>query len=346
MRGARAKGCGRFGARICACLAGAVLFSTPALATPSARLTYSRSEGAESCPDEGVLRRAVEQRLGYDPFFPWADRTIVARLSGEARELHASIELLDAGGIVRGSRKLTAPASACRELVSGMALAISIAIDPSSVDRPPAPGKENTGDPSVEEWSEARASEAAAAPVPDRASSHAAAPPAPNRDRANVVVSVDGGVTGAVGLAPAAALGPMLGARLTWPSWELGIDGHYLFGFDKSYPTGHVSSSVLDGTLVGCFRPGAVFACGVASAGRLGVSGSGITQPKDAAAFVFGLGARAGVEIPLSAVWSIDMYADLMFNLTEQSVELGGGEVWPSNLVGGLATVAARRRFP
>jgi hypothetical protein len=40
------------------------------------------------------------------------------------------------------------------------------------------------------------------------------------------------------------------------------------------------------------------------------------------------------------------MYADLMFNLTEQSVELGGGEVWPSNLVGGLATVAARRRFP
>jgi hypothetical protein len=197
----------------------------------------------------------------------------------------------------------------------------------------------------VEEWSAARANEAAAQPLPDRASSRAAAPPLPSPDRGGVVVSIDGGVTGAVGLAPAAALGPMLGARLSWPSWELGIDSHYLFGFDATFGTAQLSSTVLEGVLVGCFRPGAVFACGVASAGRLAVSGTGITEPRDAAAFVFGLGARAGVEIPLSAVWSIDMYADLMFNLTEQTVEVDGVPLWPSNLVGGLATVAARRRF-
>jgi hypothetical protein len=137
----------------------------------------------------------------------------------------------------------------------------------------------------------------------------------------------------------------MLGARLSWPTWELGLDGRYLVGFDADLGTGQVSSSLLDFALVGCFHPGAFFACGVGTIGRLGVSGTGVTRPKDAAALVLGLGTRAGVEIALSAVWSIDMYADLMFNLTEQTIELDGASV-SSNLVGGLATIAMRRRFP
>ena len=50
-----------------------LLVAAPAMATPSTRLTYQRAAGTEHCPEEPVLRRAVEQRLGYDPFFPWAD---------------------------------------------------------------------------------------------------------------------------------------------------------------------------------------------------------------------------------------------------------------------------------
>jgi hypothetical protein len=55
------------------------LLASAAHATPSMRVVYQRGQSVEHCPDEAALRGAVEQRLGYDPFFPWADRTIVVR---------------------------------------------------------------------------------------------------------------------------------------------------------------------------------------------------------------------------------------------------------------------------
>jgi hypothetical protein len=41
-----------------------LLVSATARATPSARLVYSRARGAEACPDEDALRRAVGTRVG------------------------------------------------------------------------------------------------------------------------------------------------------------------------------------------------------------------------------------------------------------------------------------------
>jgi hypothetical protein len=61
-------------------LAGALTASS-ARAAPTSRLTYVRGPGAEKCPDEAELRRAVAERLGYDPFFPAANRTIVAEIT-------------------------------------------------------------------------------------------------------------------------------------------------------------------------------------------------------------------------------------------------------------------------
>jgi hypothetical protein len=66
-------------------------------ATPQARLVYSRGTGAEDCADEHALRRAVAARIGYDPFFPWAPKTVVASMG----TLHADIQVT--GNTANGS---------------------------------------------------------------------------------------------------------------------------------------------------------------------------------------------------------------------------------------------------
>src|SRR5688500_17870579 len=72
---------------------------------PTSRLTYARGAGAEGCPEELTVRQAVAARLGYDPFFAAADKTIVARILRNREELRATVELVDDRGMVRGVRE-------------------------------------------------------------------------------------------------------------------------------------------------------------------------------------------------------------------------------------------------
>ena len=107
---------------------------------PSSRLIYARGKGAESCRDEESIRKEVSARLGYDPFFVWAERTIVTQTERQERGFRATVQLLDDKGMVRGSRVLKSNASECTELVKSVALAISIGVDPeygnASADAP------------------------------------------------------------------------------------------------------------------------------------------------------------------------------------------------------------------
>src|SRR5689334_9833347 len=111
---------------------GVFIYCAHAVAFPTSRLTYARGNGAESCPEEPTVRQAVAARLGYDPFFAAADKTIVARITRNRDELRATVELVDDHGIVRGVREFKARAGQCAELVATVALAISIAIDPTN----------------------------------------------------------------------------------------------------------------------------------------------------------------------------------------------------------------------
>src|SRR5262249_10897903 len=116
--------------------------SATAVASPSSQLTYVRGAGAESCPDEAELRKAVAARLGYDPFFPSAGRTIAAQIERTRGGFAGELKMLDASGVSRGERKLPTTSHDCAEVVKSLALAISIAIDdldePASVPASPS----------------------------------------------------------------------------------------------------------------------------------------------------------------------------------------------------------------
>jgi hypothetical protein len=318
----------------------AVLFALPAHATPSTRLTYERGQDAARCPDEAALRKGVEQRLGYDPFFPWANRTIVARIHADKGKLLGTVELVDESGIVRGSRELSAPSEQCGELLSGMALAISIAIDPASVDRVRAaeatPG--SAEDESIAEWSAARAEEAPARPV-DRVVR--ATPHARTESATPLEFEVGGGAGVGVEIAPAVALGPVVEAALRRSSWSLGVEGRFLFGVGTTLQGVDVSSSVLEGALRGCLSFEIPFVCAVASVGRLAVSG----QRSDEA-LVARVGPRVGAEIALSRDLGLALHADLAVNLGTQHVRIGAEDnAWVSSRVAGLGGVSLQGRF-
>src|SRR6185369_2515507 len=66
--------------KFCAALAAVGVSVVPSLcsARVPTRLVYSRTQSASDCPDEAALAAAVATRLGYEPFSPWGDQTIVA----------------------------------------------------------------------------------------------------------------------------------------------------------------------------------------------------------------------------------------------------------------------------
>jgi hypothetical protein len=93
-------------------------------ASASSRLVYARADSAARCPDEQGLRAAVASRLGYDPFFPWAQQTISIDVTESSGKLLARLKLVDRDGIARGERELTAPMEDCAELIASLSIAI------------------------------------------------------------------------------------------------------------------------------------------------------------------------------------------------------------------------------
>lgn len=326
-----------------------LLWVRGACAFPTTRLTYQRGTGAEHCPDEAVLRKAVSARLGYDPFFPWADRTIVARIEADRGIVRGSVELLDEQGVVRGSRKLHAKENQCEELVSGMALAISIAIDPTSLDRggvgPAGASESEEEDSEGEEWAEAQSARSDSSSKLPR-EKFDVSPPSPPSKPPPLIPELDLGAAVSTGLAPSVGVGPLfeVGARLG--SVSAGFTGLYQFVLDRAAGVGSVSSSYAEGGLVGCYHFGVAFACARVSAGRLGVTGNGVSRPSSAAGIVWRVGPRGGVVLPLSKTLGVRFTFDASFDLGRQTVKLDQQDIWPSPIVGAVGAVALHGLFP
>lgn len=97
-------------------------------------LRYQREAGAEGCPDEAWIRRAVASRLGADPFEPAAPVKLSARLFGAAPGLRAVLEVQRPHQPV-ARRELSSAVGDCQELSGALELAIAIAIDPQRWSR-------------------------------------------------------------------------------------------------------------------------------------------------------------------------------------------------------------------
>jgi hypothetical protein len=258
-----------------------------------------RDEGARSCPGEAALRAGVAARLGYDPFFAWATRTIIVELEGAHRGFRARAKIVDGEGHVIGQRLLESPSKDCDDLIGSLALAISLAIDDLPVEPLPPVERDAPRD-------------ALATPEPPRAtaivavSGEAEPPPAPPmRVRSWTFVS-SAGIHGSLGTAPSPALGlpAGLGVRGSW--WSLTVEGRSDFPVSMTLSDGgRLSSSLLLAGLVPCahLRVG-LFACLQGALGSFRGASDGISMPLSDSAFFAGAGGRVGYGGPSLATRS------------------------------------------
>lgn len=298
------------------------LFASEATAFPTSRLTYVRNKGAESCPSEEVVRAEVASRLGYDPFFVWAERTIVAQVWREPKGYRASVQLLDDKGVVSGSRSLRSHSDDCNELVKAAALAISIGIDPESATRPPGTPPQ-TPDPvraeaTVPPASTERASEPAPPNLvrdlpPNRDQS-----PEPIQPQPRVGLKAGAGLWSAVNLAPAISVGGTAFVGVEWRWFEVFAE------IRKSLPASSagVAADLLVGAVVPCARYEFLFVCGDVAWGALRLEG----ERAESVSYL-AVGGRIGAQVSVARL-ALRPHLDVLAPINRTTVLLNRSEVW------------------
>jgi hypothetical protein len=316
------------GPRLALMLALVVLAGSAGAAEPRrVRLTYQRAEEAKRCPDEQELRGAVEAELGYDPFDPQATELLQVRITREGGELVAVIEL-SAGGDVAGRRELASRGEDCRELAAALALAIGIAIDPVRAGKPPEP---EPAEPAPPPPPPAPPPPPPAGPPQPRAPE----PHPPPEPGTPLRWRVAGGGLVAIGTAPAPAAGIWVGAAVRSGDLSIGLEGRADAFASKRVDAGSVSASLLLASILPCWHPGFVLACGVGSIGALQGSGEQVDEPRKETTLFAAAGARLGVELPLGSVLALTGHVDVRANLTRTSLRLDDRDVWTTPPVGG-----------
>jgi hypothetical protein len=334
------------------------LVSSVASALPTSEFRYLRDEGAAQCPSESELRAAVSARLGYDPFQKGAARTIRASIETMTEGFRARVEL-EGGHEGHGQREIVTKGS-CLELVSAIALSISLAID---AERASATGGASTTDGIFAAASETPSAQGAAAqPAPPKATAvevpkpvptpetkpepavarrsrveptqEWADDPAPRRPRGpHIPLPLDFALGTHLellsGSAPSTAIGGSLfvQARRDWLSLELGLRADAPAGQTIANEA-RVRTGVVAFQLVPCAHFHVMKVCAVGQVGEIWATSEELPRNRTDLAVYSAAGLRLGVEWPRNAAWALSAHADAMALLTRVQVTVDSQSVW------------------
>ncbi len=332
---------------LCAALiAGSTLVSTRSRAGPgdATRLEYARSARAAKCPDRDALKGSVSKRLGYDPFFPAARQTVVVEITDQNDELQAQMSLVDEQGVIVGSRTLRENIAHCDELVASLALAISIALDPSAaLNEEPA-----TPEPPKARADEATHQEAQPEPEPAGDSAQPASEPkrattaaksrrtaAPSPQSASErAVTARAAAFASLGVAPSLAAGFRVGLGLHRRWFELIAEFAHQFPAQRAAPSGgYARASLNEALLAPCITKDWLAGCALISVGSLQSRGLGVPEPVIASSLYFALGARLELQPRLAGPLYLLLNSDIQKSLTPVTLRLRGEDVWKPPLV-------------
>lgn len=307
----------------------ALLLATSAQAAPgdATRLSYSRAPVAATCPDREALRAAVSKRLGYDPFFPVARQAIEVDIVADEDMLTASMRFVNDAGIIVGSRKLSESRDHCAELVTSLALAISIALDPSAAFEEPEPPATPPPAP-VDDATEVAPAPVVVEPPPSEKKPAPDRAPTPRR-RSAPWLSLRASPVLAAGRLPSLAMGAAgaVGVRR-------GVAQGYLevSGFAPSSRASEQGGSIEANLISAAFAPCATFArfraCGVGALGRLSAEGRDVDSGKRERRLYAAAGARLEVRQSFGEHVSLFLGIEGMKTFTPLTFRLHGLPVW------------------
>lgn len=325
---------------------GVTLLPGEVTAAPNLRLSYSQGPGVSGCPPESRLREAIVSRLGEDPFEPAGNRRFQVEIAAAGAGLEGRITLFDENGNVAGARRLEGSAEHCSDLVSAMALAISLAINPDLVVTEDAPAPDSRDeDP-----------EAVTTPPPPRAGSNAPKPnrtdvvspvPTPARTAATPwSFALGAGMHGALGTAPEPTLGAIAFGRARRGIASLALEGRFDAPFDHTVGAGSVHASLWAGALAPCLHFAFARGCWVALAGDVAAGARDVSEQRSPHGLFAATGPRAGVEWSLLETISLSAQLDGLVTVKPVRIVLDGRQVWRSAPISAALAVAAVWQIP
>ncbi len=294
-------------------------------------LIYERGEGAAACPDETELRDAVAARLGWVPFRDDATRVVRARVVARGRRLEASVEALGPDGRVAGRREIQSASRDCDELARGVALAISVAIDPLSLVRPepaPEPAPAPAPEPAIAEAPPSN-EPAQDAPEPEPEPEPAVEAPAeepterpPEARRDDATRDPDGAlvlglaVGGSVGVVPRPR--PVIEALAVFERARFALRAGARFDApaEAEVQSGATARVLrVDGRLAACFAIEWFFTCGGVGVGAYDARGRDVANPRHRAVLsavgALEVGVRSSATAPLVVFGTLGAEAPL-----------------------------------
>jgi hypothetical protein len=326
-----------------------------ARAAASARLFYGRAPAIEGCPDEGELRRAIAQRVGYDPIFLMAPNSVTVSIVREGGRLLADIKLANREGVLVGSRKLAAPALECGELTATIALTVAIALDTIDTLTPWEPPK--AGPAPADATGPSTPTEPAAGPPPSpTAELSLPSEPRPQdaapvqREPSSLHLELGLGMSGApYGVAPTSAVAGIGFASLRWSRFEIGIEGWAGLPASASvgvFPDASVRTSLSGGGSTACLHFGPYFGCAVAFVGSLRAEAPGVPGASSGRALELLGGPRAGIDVPLGSGASLRFSGDVLADATRPSVRASRETLWQAPAIALAAQGALAFQIP
>jgi len=350
--------------KICAILTAFV--PSIAFAGQSARLVYSRTAEAATCSDESGLRKAVARRLGYDPFVAASMNTVVAELRGDGEGLKARVYVIRDGNLAGGARELASANRNCTELIAAVALAMSIAIDPDSLDRVEQSAASAPDRDAAPENANAPPTESTTEPTPNNIKPTSDVPRADvaskNDQRASLNQPVANlpqtsprlagslGLSGFVasGFAPAPSFGVGLaGGLLVNRHWALSLEPQV------TGPSSH-PSSLGPSIRVSTWSYGASLALGYQSegwyggalfdAGQIVSKGIGVTGNTDSSRYT-AAGLRFAYRWSLNRHWALVPRADALFAFNTLNIRINGHPEYDTRRLVGRFGLALEYQF-
>jgi hypothetical protein len=326
-----------------------------AAAAATARLFYGHGPGVDECPDEAGLRRAIADRVGYDPIFPFAPNDIEVSITRSGQILVAEAKFVDADRVLVGARTFRAAVGECDELVGSIALSVAIALDRMDRKSVPSPSSESSATPAPAKDPSATSPDATTSAPPPQRPAPTAAPSKPVEMPAPVVarspsadlrLDLAAGMAGSVGTAPAPSFGPTVFASMRSQRIQVGVEGRWELPSTASERTGEIRTSLVGAGPVACLSFDPYFACALAFVGSFHADAPGVPGAVNRTGVDVLAGLRGGTAVQLGARLSLRLSLDLLADAYGPTIRVTGADAWHPSPVAAGSQIALAWRIP
>lgn len=321
--------------------------SGPALARAQTRaqvrLSLAVEHAGTACIESAELTERVAARLGYLPFGDDAQSVLRVRERRRGRALDVAVEIQRADGTI-GESSVASRSGDCAALLDALALAISVAIDPTgAIAPPPLP------DPVTDEAAhtdaqvtpaepEAVTAEPSVEPLAAVAST-AEAPVEATPEEAPLSLRLGIAARAAYGTSPDVTGGGLIAIELVREWWSVALELRADVPTERASERGTVRGAPYVAALVPCARVSVFMGCiGISVGAYFGEASRAPNATHRLTAFgdVF---ARAGADVDLGAL-SLRAWVDIGAPLTPTQLRIGGQTVWATEPVSAALVLA------